>query len=39
VITGFSGQVHFIRFEEFQREQNLNKLGLVWCVPDSAIRQ
>ena len=39
VITGFSGQVHFIRFEYFQREQNLNKLGLLWCVPDSATRQ
>ena len=35
VITGFSGQVHFIRFEDFQREQNFNKPGLLWCVPDS----
>ena len=35
VITGFSGQVHFIRFEDFQREQTQNKPGLLWCVPDS----
>jgi prepilin-type N-terminal cleavage/methylation domain-containing protein len=39
VITGFSGRVHFIRFEDFQREQNLNKPGLLWCVPDSATGQ
>ena len=39
VITGFSGQVHFIRFEDFQREQNLNKPGLLWCVPDSSTGQ
>ncbi len=36
VITGFGGQVHFIRFEDFQREQIQNKPGLLWCVPDSA---
>ncbi len=36
VITGFSGQVHFIRYEEFQREQKQNKPGLLWCVPGSA---
>jgi len=36
VITGFSGQVHFITFEQFQREQRNNKPGLLWCVPDSA---
>ncbi len=36
VITGFSGQVHFIRFEDFQREQISNKPGLLWCAPDSA---
>jgi type II secretory pathway pseudopilin PulG len=36
VIAGFSGQVHFIRFEDFQREQTRNKPGLLWCVPDSA---
>ena len=35
VITGFSGQVHFIRFEDFQREQKFNKPGLLWCVPDT----
>jgi prepilin-type N-terminal cleavage/methylation domain-containing protein len=35
VITGFSGQVHFISFETFQREQKYNKPGLLWCVPDS----
>jgi len=35
VITGFSGQVHFIRFEDFQNEQKSNKPGLLWCVPDS----
>ncbi len=35
VITGFSGQVHFIRYEDFQREQVQNKPGLLWCVPDS----
>ena len=35
VITGFSGQVHFIKFEDFQREQKFNKPGLLWCVPDT----
>jgi prepilin-type N-terminal cleavage/methylation domain-containing protein len=35
VIAGFSGQVHFIRFEDFQREQTQNKPGLLWCVPGS----
>jgi prepilin-type N-terminal cleavage/methylation domain-containing protein len=35
VITGFSGQVHFIKFEDFQREQRTRKPGLLWCVPDS----
>ena len=35
VITGFSGQVHFISFESFQKEQRSNKPGLLWCVPDS----
>jgi prepilin-type N-terminal cleavage/methylation domain-containing protein len=33
VITGFSGQVHFIKFEDFQREQTQNKPGLRWCAP------
>jgi prepilin-type N-terminal cleavage/methylation domain-containing protein len=35
VITGFGGHVHFIKFEDFQREQRYNKPGLLWCVPDS----
>lgn len=35
VITGFSGQVHFIKFETFQNEQKFNKPGLLWCVPDN----
>jgi prepilin-type N-terminal cleavage/methylation domain-containing protein len=35
VILGFSGQVHFITFEQFQREQRYNKPGLLWCAPDS----
>lgn len=35
VITGFSGQVHFIKFETFQTEQRQNKPGLLWCVPDT----
>jgi prepilin-type N-terminal cleavage/methylation domain-containing protein len=39
VILGFSGQVHFIRYEDFQREQNFNKPGLLWCVPGSPTGQ
>jgi hypothetical protein len=35
IITGFSGQVHFISYDTFQREQKFNKPGLLWCVPDS----
>jgi prepilin-type N-terminal cleavage/methylation domain-containing protein len=35
VITGFSGQVHFITFEKFQFEQTHNRPGLLWCAPDS----
>jgi|SRR5579859_3352414 len=35
VILGFSGQVHFITFDQFQREQRFNKPGLLWCAPDS----
>ncbi len=35
VITGFSGQVHFIKYEDFQREQRTGKPGLLWCVPDT----
>lgn len=39
VILGFSGQVHFIKFDDFQREQRYNKPGLLWCVPDSKTGQ
>ena len=35
VITGFSAHVHFIKYEDFDREQKYNKPGLLWCVPDS----
>jgi prepilin-type N-terminal cleavage/methylation domain-containing protein/prepilin-type processing-associated H-X9-DG protein len=35
VILAFDGHVHFIKYEEFQREQRGNKPGLLWCVPDS----
>jgi prepilin-type N-terminal cleavage/methylation domain-containing protein len=35
VISGFSGHVRFISFDEFQREQNYNKPGLLWCVPNT----
>jgi prepilin-type N-terminal cleavage/methylation domain-containing protein len=35
IIAGFSGQVHFITYDQFQREQRNNKPGLLWCVPDS----
>ncbi len=35
VITGFSGHVHFIKYDQFQREQRSSKPGLLWCVPDS----
>ncbi len=35
VIAGFSGQVHFIKYEDFQREQKTGKPGLLWCVPDT----
>ena len=35
VIMAFDGHVHFIKFEDFQREQRFNKPGLLWCVPDS----
>jgi prepilin-type N-terminal cleavage/methylation domain-containing protein len=33
VILGFSAHVHFIKFEDFQKEQTSNKPGLLWCVP------
>ncbi len=36
VILGFSGHVHFIKFETFQEEQRSRKPGLLWCVPDTA---
>ena len=39
VITGFSAHVHFIKFDDFQREQRLNKPGLLWCVPGSRTGQ
>ena len=35
VIAGFSGQVHFIKYEDFVREQKFNKPGLLWCVPNT----
>jgi len=35
VILGFSGQVHFITFQQFQTEQVRNKPGLLWCAPDT----
>ena len=34
VIVGFSGHVHFIKYDDFEREQKY-KPGLLWCVPDS----
>ena len=39
LILGFSGQVHFIQYEAFQREQAYNKPGLLWCAPDSPTGQ
>ncbi|MCP5517195.1 MAG: prepilin-type N-terminal cleavage/methylation domain-containing protein [Verrucomicrobiales bacterium] len=35
VIMGFSGHVHFIQFEAFNRELS-QKPGLLWCNPGSA---
>ena len=35
VILAFDSHVHFIKFEDFQREQRFNKPGLLWCVPDT----
>jgi len=32
---GFSGHVHFIKYDDFQREQALQQAGLLWCVPDT----
>ena len=34
IITGFSGQVHFISYRKFQIE-SAAKPGLLWCVPGS----
>ena len=34
-ILGFSGHVHFITYDQFQREQKFNMPGLLWCVPDT----
>jgi prepilin-type N-terminal cleavage/methylation domain-containing protein len=34
-LLGFSGQVLFSSFENFQKEQKFNKPGLLWCVPDT----
>ncbi len=39
VIMGFSGQVHFIAFSQFQNEQLHNKPGMLWCVPDTKTGQ
>jgi prepilin-type N-terminal cleavage/methylation domain-containing protein len=35
VVAAFDGHVNFISFGDFQREQNQNKPGLLWCVPDT----
>ena len=35
VILGFSGHVHFFKFDDFEREQKYSKPGLLWCVPDT----
>ena len=40
VITGFSGQVHFIKFGPLiANKKKYNKPGLLWCVPDSRTGQ
>ena len=39
VILAFDSHVHFIKVEDFQREQRYNKPGLLWCVPDSKTGQ
>jgi prepilin-type N-terminal cleavage/methylation domain-containing protein len=36
VILGFSGHVHFIKFQDFDNEQRFHQPGLLWCVPGSA---
>jgi hypothetical protein len=35
IIGGFSGNVHFITYDEFQRQQKTVKPGLLWCAPDT----
>ena len=35
VILAFDAHVHFIKYEDFDREQRYNKPGLLWCVPDT----
>ncbi len=35
IITAFDGHVHFIRYEDFQDQQQSQKPGLLWCVPDT----
>jgi prepilin-type N-terminal cleavage/methylation domain-containing protein len=39
VIMGFSGHVHFIKYDDFKNEQSLNHPGLLWCVPGSSTGQ
>ncbi len=34
-ILGFGGQVHFITYDNFQKEQRTGHPGLLWCVPGS----
>ena len=34
-ILGFSGQVLFISYDAFEREQRYNHPGLLWCDPES----
>jgi prepilin-type N-terminal cleavage/methylation domain-containing protein len=34
-ILGFSGQVLFITYDQFQYEQTHNMPGLLWCTPDT----
>ena len=35
VILAFDAHVHFIKYDDFQREARSNKPGLLWSVPDS----
>ncbi len=34
-LLGFSGHVHFMKYDDFLREQKYNRPGLLWCVPDT----